>query len=154
LNEVELRLCRFQDLGQVGIIERNSFSYRPYSLTDFIWFLSSAPTGFIVACVNDSPVGYVIAFGQPLGNGVIQSIAVLPEFRGRKIGQSLLKAAIEHLSACKRIELFVERGNESAISLYSKFAFRETGRVIKRYYGEKDAVEFAREERTGGPKDG
>jgi len=145
LDGVELRLCKFQDLEQLEIIERSSFSYRPYGRTDFFWFLSSAPTGFVVACVNGSPVGYVIALGQPLGIGVIQSIAVLPKFRGRKIGQSLLKAAIEHLSACKRIELLVEKGNESAISLYREFAFRETGRVIKRYYGEKDAVEFARD---------
>ena len=145
MDGVELRLCKFQDLEQLGIIERNSFSYRPYGRTDFIWFLSSAPTGFVVACVNDSPAGYVIALGQPPGNGVIQSIAVLPKFRGRKIGRSLLNAAIEHLSSCKRIELLVEKGNESAISLYREFAFRETGRVIRRYYGEKDAVEFARE---------
>ena len=145
LDGVELRLCKFQDLDQLGTIERNSFSYRPYGRTDFIWFLSSAPAGFVVACVNDSPVGYVIAYGHPLGTGVIQSIAVLPEFRRRGIGRSLLNAAIEHLSACKRIELLVERGNEGAISLYREFAFRETGRVIKRYYGEKDAIEFARE---------
>jgi ribosomal protein S18 acetylase RimI-like enzyme len=153
LSGIELRPCRFQDLGQVEIIERNSFSYRPYSRTDFTWFLSRAQVTFLVTCANDSPVGYVIALGQPRGDGVIQSIAVLPEFRGRSIGQELMKAAMQRLSACKRVELLVEVGNESAISLYRKFAFRETGRVIKRYYGEKDALELAWEEGSGRQKD-
>jgi [ribosomal protein S18]-alanine N-acetyltransferase len=145
LSGIELRPCRFQDLGRVEIIEQNSFTYRPYSRSDFIWFLTRVPSGFIVACVNDSPVGYVIAFGQPGGNGMIQSIAVLPEFRGRRIGEELMRAALDILASCKRIELLVEKGNESAIGLYRKLGFIETATIIERYYGERDAVEFVRE---------
>lgn len=132
----------------MGDIEKNSFTYRPYSRSDFIWFLTRVPSGFIVACVNDSPAGYVIAFGLPGGSGTIQSIAVLPEFRGRRVGEELMRAALAILSSCKRIELLVEKGNESAIGLYRKLGFIGTGTVIERYYGERDALEFVRENRV------
>jgi len=141
----ELRACEFRDLAQVGQIEKASFPERPYTRLDFAYFLLVAREGFIVASKDGAVVGYVIASSQGR-EGVIQSIAVSPESRGKGIGEALMRAAMAHLSGkSERVRLLVDVNNERAVSLYRKLSFEETGRVVKRYYPNgDDAVEMAR----------
>jgi len=140
-----LRACEFGDLDQVGRIEKASFPERPYSRLDFASFLLLARERFVVASLDGLVVGYVIATGGREGS--IQSIAVLPENRGKGIGEELLRSAIDHLAGrSERVTLLVDAGNGSAIRLYRRLSFTETGKVIKRYYPNGgDALEMARE---------
>src|SRR5216684_5156283 len=102
-----LRPFELGDLGQVGKVEEASFPERPYSKMDFLSSLLVAREGFIVACEDGSVIGYVIAIGQG-GEGMIQSVAVSPESRGKGIGETLMKAAIGHLAGrFKRVFLLV-----------------------------------------------
>jgi [ribosomal protein S18]-alanine N-acetyltransferase len=142
----ELRACEFRDLAQVGRIERASFPERPYTRLDFAAYLLIARDGFIVASKDGSVVGYVIALSQRR-EGSIQSIAVSPESRGKGVGELLMRSAVGHLAGrCDRIHLLVDANNETAIRLYRKLSFEETGKVVKRYYPSGgDAVEMARE---------
>jgi len=141
-----LRPFELRDLGQVGKVEEASFPERPYSRLDFVSCLLIARKGFIVACKDGSVIGYVIAMGQG-GEGLIQSIAVSPESRGKGIGEMLMKSATEHLAGkFSRVFLLVDADNEKAIRLYRRLSFRETGRVIERYYPNgDDAIEMAKE---------
>lgn len=152
-----IRQCRYGDVEQVATIEKVVFPVGAYSRLDFLTSLFRAGNGFLVACRGDRVVGYVIAMLEG-GDGVIQSLGVLPEFRRKGIGGSLLSAALGHLSGrCARVYLLVEAGNEGAISLYRKMLFWETGKVIRHYYRDGgDAIEMVRErlepttgERTG-----
>jgi [ribosomal protein S18]-alanine N-acetyltransferase len=145
LGEVLLRACEFKDLDQVGKIENTSFPERPYSRLDFASFLLLARERFVVASVDGLVVGYVIAMKGREGS--IQSIAVLPEHRGKGIGEMLMRRAIDHLAGkSERVSLLVDAGNGSAIRLYRRLSFAETGRVIKRYYPNGgDAIEMVRE---------
>jgi ribosomal protein S18 acetylase RimI-like enzyme len=59
--------------------------------------MAKARDGFIVACKKDLVVGYVIATDRA-GEGLIQSIAVSPEFRQRGIGEMLMRSAMGHLA--------------------------------------------------------
>jgi [ribosomal protein S18]-alanine N-acetyltransferase len=141
-----LRACEFRDLGQVGKIEKASFPERPYTRLDFATFLLIEREGFVVASKDGVVVGYVIALRQGR-EGSIQSIAVLPDFRGKGIGEMLMQSAIDHLTGkSERVHLLVDVNNEAAINLYHKLSFRETGKTVKKYYPNgNDAVEMARE---------
>jgi [ribosomal protein S18]-alanine N-acetyltransferase len=149
LDDIELKVCRRRDLRQVLIVEKGCFSCQPYNKLDFAWMLVRARAGFVVAWANNSIVGYVIAFSRPWGNGVIQSIGVLPEYRGRGIGQTLMKHAMNHLAWCKTVNLLVEEDNKAAMRLYRSFGFRENGKVIKGYYCGKNAMEFVKDRLSG-----
>lgn len=140
-----LRTCEFRDLDQVNQVEKASFPDRPYSKVDFVSYLLIAGEGFIVACKDGSVIGYVIAMRQGR-EGMIQSIAVSPEFRRKGIGEMLMKSAISRLTGrFKRLYLLVDANNERAIRLYHKLSFSETGKIIKKYYPNgDDAVEMVR----------
>jgi ribosomal-protein-alanine N-acetyltransferase len=113
---------------------------------DFLSCLLAAREGFVVACKEGSVVGYVIAMGKG-GEGMIQSVAVSPESRGKGIGEMLMRAALGHLARrFRRAFLLVDAGNEGAIRLYHRLAFKETGRTIEGYYPNgDDAVEMVKE---------
>jgi len=140
------RPFELRDLGQVSKVEEASFPERPYSKVDFLSCLLIAREGFIVAVEDDSVIGYVIAIGQG-GQGMIQSIAVSPESRGKGVGEMLMRSAIEHLARrFRRVFLLVDADNEKAIRLYSRLSFSETGRMIEGYYPNgDDAIEMVKE---------
>jgi [ribosomal protein S18]-alanine N-acetyltransferase len=141
-----LRACDFKDLDQVSQVEKASFPDRPYSKLDFVYCMSVAREGFIVACKDGPVIGYVIATGQ--GEvGSIQSIAVSPRYRERGVGEALMRSAIDHLAGrFERVCLLVDAKNEKAIRLYRELSFGETGNVFEKYYPNgDDAIEMARE---------
>jgi ribosomal-protein-alanine N-acetyltransferase len=141
-----LRACELRDLAQVVQVEKASFPERPYSRLDFLAYLLTARDGFVVASRDGSVVGYVIAISQGR-EGSIQSIAVSPDFRGNGVGELLMRSAIDRLAGkCDRVHLLVDSKNETAIRLYRKLSFEETGKVVGRYYPNGgDAVEMARD---------
>lgn len=125
-------------------MEKVAFAESAYGMLDFIYFLWHARHGFIVAKRGERVLGYVIGMGRG-GMGVIQSIAVSPECRRKGIGESLMKSAIAQLTDLGEIYLLVDSSNVAAIALYHKLLFRETGRIIERYYRNGgDAVEMVR----------
>ena len=141
-----LRACKYRDLDRVVALEKASFPDSPYRKSDFFSFLFSARKGFKLAWEYDSLVGYVIAKRRKEGDGLIQSMVVAPEFRRRGFGVALLMSAMNHLAVqYQRAYLFVDEKNESAIHLYHKVSFKETGNVVKRYYPNgDDAIEMMR----------
>jgi [ribosomal protein S18]-alanine N-acetyltransferase len=140
-----LRTCEVGDLAQVVRVERASFAERPYTRLDFVAYLLIARDGFIVATEGGSVVGYAIALSQG-DEASIQSIAVSPQARGRGIGETLMRSALDHLAGrSSRVHLLVASGNRAAIRLYLKLSFEETGKVIRGYYPDgDDALEMAR----------
>lgn len=141
-----LRTCGYRDLDQIRAIEKASFPDRPYTKFDFVYYLLLARSGFIVACKGRLVIGYVIAIHQGR-DGLIQSIAVSPEFRGRGVGEMLMTSAINHLAGnSHRVYLKVDVNHKGTIRLYHKLSFNETGKVTKKYYPNgDDAIEMVRE---------
>ncbi len=72
--------------------------------------------------------GYVYVEASPLhGEGVIEYIAVSPDYRGKGLAKKLMKAALHHLfsyDAVEEIALSVESTNKAAIGLYTDAGFR------------------------------
>jgi ribosomal-protein-alanine N-acetyltransferase len=141
--DLEIRTFRNEDLNQVMIIEKASFS-DPYAKW-FFWLLSlEVGEGFVVA-EKEEIVGYAISEIRE-GRGHIISMAVSPKYRRAGIGEALLRETIKRLEpSVREIYLEVRPGNDAAITLYEKFSFRRTAEVRKRYYHDgEDAVVMAR----------
>ena len=73
----------------------------------------------------------------------IINIGILPEYRGKSIGNMLMSAMIRELkkNSATCVHLEVRKSNSVAISLYKKYGFIDTG-VSKNHYKEptEDAI--------------
>jgi ribosomal protein S18 acetylase RimI-like enzyme len=139
-----LRPFRRQDLDQVVALEKVCFPERPYTRLEFLLLSAQAGDGFLVAEDGGRVSGYVASMVEGRV-GVIMSIAVSPQLRRGGIGDALMRSALNHMVGCGWIWLLVNQKNVAAISLYHKHLFRETGRIIKGYYPNRDdAVEMVR----------
>ena len=83
-----------------------------------------------IAWQDETPVGLINCFeaystfkAKPLLN--VHDIAVLPEWRGRGVGQALLAAAeVEaQCRGCCKLTLEVLTGNARAVAIYERFGF-------------------------------
>ena len=74
------------------------------------------------------------------------NIAVLPDYRGRGIAQSLLDALLAHAREkdCKSMFLEVASRNEAAQNLYKKNGFETVGKRVG-FYGDDDALLMRKE---------
>ena len=86
----------------------------------------------LIATEGDLGLGFA-SFGSDLETetrGHLFSLYVAPESAGRGVGSKLLEAVIAQLSNIEKSEvtLWVFKDNPTAIGLYRKFGFIETGR--------------------------
>lgn len=77
-----------------------------------------------VAVINGKIVGTVLA-GHDGRRGFIHHMAVLPEYRRRRIGHSLAQRAIEKISAegIDKTHIFCYQNNETGQSFWRDFGF-------------------------------
>jgi ribosomal-protein-alanine N-acetyltransferase len=151
-----IREAREEDLNEVIRINMVSLpEHYPYSFWRdhmLLW-----PKVFLVAEADSKIVGYVmtrietgfghIKFGI-IKMGHIISIAVLPEYRRKGIGKSLMIEVMRRIKEfynAKEVYLEVRISNEIAIKLYERLGFKKV-RVLRLYYADgEDAYLMARE---------
>lgn len=118
------------DLPQVHAME-DQFYGTPWSISSFSHELGNRDAILKVAVRSGQVVGY-ICIRSLLDVTHLLKITVLPRFRHRGIGSSLLQSALFTLKELKpdtrELTLEVRESNSEAISLYTKAGFRETGR--------------------------
>ena len=95
--------------------------------------LEAHPTTLVLLAFDGpTPVGVAVCFvgfstfaARPLLN--VHDLAVLPEYRGRRIGRALLAAAEERARTrgCCKLTLEVLDDNRRARALYDRFGFRD-----------------------------
>lgn len=107
-------------------------------------------TLLLVADVGERPIGYGLAHvletedtwvadtwvtGKRVGE--IESLSVLPEFRGSGLGTQLLTALEEHLRAAGVDDLIlgVLSGNQDARRLYERLGYRPTWLYLSKFAG-------------------
>jgi ribosomal-protein-alanine N-acetyltransferase len=139
-----IRRFRMEDLDQVMYINRVCLPEN-YSTYFFMDLYTNYPETFIVAEEDSRIVGYVMCRIETgfsglglMKRGHVVSIAVLPEYRGRGIGEALLKEALQAMLnhyGVKECYLEVRVSNMPAINLYKKLGFK-IDRVIRRYYAD------------------
>ena len=79
--------------------------------------------------------------------GHIVSVAVLPEYRRKGLGQALVNNAMENMKLYKAKQCYLEvrKSNNPAISLYKNLSFK-ISRTIRGYYADgEDAYLMTKE---------
>jgi ribosomal protein S18 acetylase RimI-like enzyme len=133
----------------------------PYVSDDETWrvrrmlyeeLLAKADTLLLLAFVDDAAVGYGLAHVVPVDDtwipdtwvtgqriGEIESLSVLPEYRGSGLGSELLRRLEEHLHERGVDDLILGAlaGNRDAIRLYERRGYQPTWLYLSRFQGRK-----------------
>lgn len=134
MESIRIRRFKPSDLPSILKIEKISFGPDAWPPKLFREYAEAWPKLFLVAAAGRRIVGYSITCIVRQA-AELASIAVLPEFRGRGVATSLLKAAINKVrrEGIAAMWLMVRPDNKTAASLYKKLGFVRTSRV-SRYY--------------------
>lgn len=132
------------DAESVAEIEKACFS-QPWSKASIEESMNGNNT-FIGVKIENRLIGYVSVY-ESQGEGYINNVAVLPEFRRQGIAKALL-CELNHYALNAHFDflsLEVRESNMAAISLYTAFGFKCEGRR-KNYYSSptEDAIILTR----------
>ncbi|WAA12570.1 ribosomal protein S18-alanine N-acetyltransferase [Fervidibacillus halotolerans] len=130
------RILTIEDIDAILHIETSSFS-SPWTKEAFVRELTMNPYAIYIGAELD---GKIVGYGGTwiiIDEAHITNIAVLPEFRGKKIGEQLLMKMLETMmvKGAKRATLEVRVSNTVAQNLYRKFGFVNGG-IRKGYYSD------------------
>lgn len=131
------------DLDGVMEVERSSF-LTPWSREAFVGELMQTYTVYTVAKEGKKVVGHG-GMHVVWEDAHVTNVAVLPEYRGRGIGELLMRDLMARAAArdAQRITLEVRARNVPAQGLYRKLGFiTRPGAVRKGYYSDtgEDAI--------------
>jgi ribosomal-protein-alanine N-acetyltransferase len=142
------KLRKFTQNDLRGVVHINSVCL-PENYTDYFFMdlYQRFPETFIVAEENGEVAGYIMCrvelglsnfgFSGVIKKGHIVSVAVLPQYRRKGIGEALITEAMKgmRLYNAKQCFLEVRVANTPAIDLYKKLGFQVT-RTIHGYYAD------------------
>jgi len=128
-----IRLMDKRDTDLLALLEIEIFP-DPWQAEAFIDGLEDENHIFLVVEIKQKVAGYASYYIE-MGEGRLTNIAVVPEFRRKKIAKKLLEYILEVVikARCKYIFLDVRPTNEAAISLYSSYGFYEAYRRPEYY---------------------
>ncbi|MBI5050991.1 MAG: ribosomal protein S18-alanine N-acetyltransferase [Nitrospirae bacterium] len=143
MEEIIIRDTSYDDLPQIHAVENQCFT-APWSLGSFKYELGNRQSIFKVAVINKKIIGYV-CLRVILDTAHVLNLAVMPEFRQKDIGSTLLQDALQELRLLypdvEIATLEVRESNTPAITLYRKFGFSTIYKRAKYYQmPDEDAV--------------
>lgn len=124
-----------KDIDGVYEVEKDCFEHH-WSKDAFVKELKNDVARYLVAKIEGKVVGYV-GIWFIVDEGHITNVAVHSDYRGRKIGDELVKALVE---LCREnnivsMTLEVRVSNIVAQNLYKKYGFKLAG-IRKEYYSD------------------
>jgi ribosomal-protein-alanine N-acetyltransferase len=139
---VEFRFMTLDDVDAVWELERLAFP-TPWPRDAFVNELTINPNARYVVAVREGKVVAYCGMWIVLDEAHITNVAVHPDYRGRKIGERLMRQmmGLAVLYGAKSMTLEVRPSNTIARSMYAKLGFVEHGRR-KHYYSDnnEDAI--------------
>ncbi|MFB9759383.1 ribosomal protein S18-alanine N-acetyltransferase [Ectobacillus funiculus] len=123
-----------EDIAQVVAIEQVSFAI-PWTFETFEREMTINEYARYTVMEKDGAIIGYCGMWLILDESHITNIAILPEYRGRNLGEALLNEVIEKVKklGAHSMTLEVRVSNEIAQKLYRKFGFLNGG-IRKRYY--------------------
>lgn len=135
LNErVTFRRVAEQDIDTLVEIERQCFAV-PWPAEAFFHDIQhNRFAAYIMIELDQVVVGYC-GLWIILDEAHVTNIAILPDYRGKKLGETLLSKIMSVAKEAGAISMTLEVrvGNEAAKNLYKKLGFQEGG-IRKNYY--------------------
>ncbi|EJR55415.1 ribosomal-protein-alanine acetyltransferase [Bacillus cereus VD115] len=130
------RKMELDDIAQIVAIEEASFS-TPWTADAFQRELTMNEHALYVVLEKDGRIIGYCGLWIIIDESHITNIAILPEYRGQKLGDALLKEVISVAKelGVKTMTLEVRVSNEVAKQLYKKYGFQNGG-IRKRYYAD------------------
>jgi [ribosomal protein S18]-alanine N-acetyltransferase len=127
-----------RDAPELARIHAKGF-FRGWPTSEFESFLGEASTPVYVACDAKRRIAGFALVRLAADEAELLTIAVDPKWRGKKIGQALMRAAFDDLmlSPARRMFLEVDEQNAAAIRLYGREGFT-TISSRKGYYPRPD----------------
>ena len=132
---VKIKPMEKSDVDSVVLIEEKAYGQHHWSKDSFMSELSNELAKYFSAFnENGELIGYAGCW-QILEEAHITTIAVLPQYRRKSLGEALLVTLLEqcYRDMIKYITLEVRVSNTAAITLYEKYGFKSLG-VRKGYY--------------------
>ncbi|SDZ43045.1 [SSU ribosomal protein S18P]-alanine acetyltransferase [Bacillus sp. 166amftsu] len=132
--DITFRKMTTDDIAQIVVIEEASFA-TPWTADAFYRELTmNEYAHYVVLEKDDMVIGYC-GLWIIIDESHITNIAILPEYRGQKLGDALLKEVMDQARemGVKTMTLEVRVSNEVAKQLYRKYGFQNGG-IRKRYY--------------------
>ena len=141
-SEISFLPATWRDLKAVHQLEKACFQRDAWPLLDILGALTIPQIVRIKAQDGDQLIGFIAAdLRRSQATAWIATLAVLPGYRKRGIGASLLRACEEQIQQ-PLIRLCVRRNNLPAIQLYHKFGYQQVDTWKKYYRGGDDALVF------------
>jgi ribosomal-protein-alanine N-acetyltransferase len=131
---IQFRLMILEDIDQILVIENASFT-TPWTKEAFYnEVIHNQFAHYIVVEDRDKVVGYSGQWNV-VDEAHITNVALLPEYRGKKLGEALMKQTMEFAKCLGAIKMTLEVRvtNYVAQSLYRKLGF-QPGAIRKQYY--------------------
>jgi ribosomal-protein-alanine N-acetyltransferase len=135
IDPVSIEPMRYADVEAVAQIERRNYP-TPWNPNAYYTELSNRSAAYFVARCDAQVVGYG-GMWVIMDEAHITTLAVDPDYRGKKIGERLLIAMLEEaiFRGGDRATLEVRENNRVAQNLYRKYGFREAA-IRKNYYSD------------------
>lgn len=140
--DVKFRKMTIADIDAVYEIEHSSFTL-PWTKEAFFYeMLDNQHAYYVLAETADGIVGFC-GLWIIMDECHVTNIAILPEHRGKKLGEKLMRAAMETAveKGAKTMTLEARVSNTPARNLYEKLGFKNGG-IRKSYYSDnfEDAI--------------
>ncbi len=140
-----IRKAKRSDLEALVAIETRCFTSDRLSRRSLRYFLAAPNAAILVAVFKGIVAGYaLVSFRKGSAIARLYSIATDPDFRGRRLGLSLLKAAEKtaRQRRARAMRLEVRGRNHRAIALYEREGYRRFGRIADYYEDGATALRY------------
>ena len=134
LQNIRIRFLKEEDAPAAAYIEQNCFS-QPWSEEIY---RSTLALPFALYAAAENEEGRLIGIcgvRMIAGEGDISNVALLPQYRGRRISEKMLEFLLKEAEkrGTEAFTLEVRAGNAPALALYKHFGFKTEG-IRKNFY--------------------
>lgn len=138
MSSILIRRMNFLDIDGVLKVEQQSF-LTPWSREGFVNEMSNELSYYLVLVEDGNIIGYA-GMWLIVDEAHVTNVAILPRYRGKKLGEKIMAALLEHAKGrgAVRMTLEVRASNRVAQGLYSKFGFTPQGRRRNYYTDTKE----------------
>lgn len=143
---MEIMSASLRDLNALNKLERACFEQDAWPFLDLLAVLTFPEVVRLKAVEEGRMIGFVAGDPRPSeGFSWIATIGILPEYRRRGYGRTLLRACESRLKT-PRVRLSVRASNDGAIRLYEQEGYRRM-QVWQSYYNDGEAAIVMEKER-------
>jgi len=130
-----IRRMNQMDIDGVLAVEEQSFT-TPWSRDGFVTEMKNELSYYLVMVDGGRIIGYA-GMWIIVDEAHVTNVAIVPEYRGEKLGEKLMGALIEHAKGRGALSMTLEVRTSNAVaqSLYTKFGFCSRG-IRRNYYAE------------------